>query len=73
MNITLTSESVYLFCVVLLIGIQIYHHRRIENLKTEQTKLWDQIATFNTMVAMKLLENQKEINKLNEQNNINGK
>jgi predicted house-cleaning noncanonical NTP pyrophosphatase (MazG superfamily) len=32
----------------------------------EIDKVWDQIATFNTMVALKLLENQKEIANLKE-------
>ena len=37
--------------------------------KKEIDKLWEQISTWNTMVAMKLLEIQDIINKLNENKN----
>jgi hypothetical protein len=47
-------------------GLQIRQHIQLEKAKREIDKLWDQISTFNTMVAIKLLENQKEIAKLNE-------
>ena len=66
MNITITSDHVYMFIVFLLMGIQIYQNIQLDRAKKEIDKLWDQISTFNNMVAIKLLENQKEINKLQE-------
>jgi len=66
MNITITMEHIYMFIVFLLMGIQIYQNIQLDKSKKEINKLWDQISTWNTMVAMKLLENQKEINKLQE-------
>jgi len=66
MNITLTSEHVIIGALLFLMGLQIRQHIQLEKAKKEIDKLWDQISTFNTMVAIKLLENQKEIAKLNE-------
>jgi hypothetical protein len=53
-------------------GLQIYQYRQLEKSKKEIQQLWDQISTFNTMVALKLLETQQEIINLKE-NNKNGK
>jgi hypothetical protein len=66
MNITITPEQIYMGLALFLMGMQIHQFRRQDRIKKEIEKLWDQIATFNTMVAIKLLENQKEINKLQE-------
>jgi hypothetical protein len=66
MNITLTPEHLLIGALLLLMGLQIRQHIQLEKAKREIDKLWDQISTFNTMVAIKLLENQKEIAKLNE-------
>ena len=66
MNITLTPEHLLIGALLLLMGLQIRQHIQLEKAKKEIDKLWDQISTFNTMVAIKLLENQKEIAKLNE-------
>jgi cell division protein FtsX len=54
-------------------GIQIYQNIQLSKTKSEVHKLWDQISTFNTVVAMKLLDTQKEIDKLNNKENKNGK
>ena len=74
MNITLTPEHLLIGALLLLMGLQIHQHIQLEKAKREIDKLWDQISTFNTMVAIKLLENQKEIAKLNEnkKDNTNG-
>jgi len=66
MNITLTPEHLLIGALLLLMGLQIRQHIQLEKTKREIDKLWDQIATFNTMVALKLLETQKELAKLNE-------
>ena len=66
MNVTITMESVYLFVSIFLLVMQVYQHYQLNKTKKEVDKLWDQIATFNTMVALKLLETQKELAKLNE-------
>lgn len=72
MNITITPEHVYFFSVMILMTLQIYQHRQLDKTKKEIDKIWEQISTFNTMVALKLLENQKELAKLKE-NKDNGK
>jgi hypothetical protein len=69
MNITITPDNVYTCIALLLMGLQIYQYRQLEKSKKEIQRLWDQIATFNTMVALKLLETQQDINKLNENKN----
>lgn len=66
MNITLTPEHLLIGALLLLMGLQIRQHIQLERAKREIDKLWDQISTFNTMVAIKLLETQKNIDKLNE-------
>jgi len=66
MNITLTPEHLLIGALLLLMGLQIRQHIQLEKAKREIDKLWDQISTFNTMVAIKLLETQKNIDKLNE-------
>ena len=69
MNITITPDNVYTGIALLLMGLQIYQYRQLEKSRKEIQRLWDQIATFNTMVALKLLETQQDINKLNENKN----
>ncbi len=66
MNITLSVEQIYFFFILVLLGLQIYQQIQLSKAKREIDKLWDQISTWNTMVAMKLLELQDSITKLNE-------
>jgi hypothetical protein len=66
MNITLTPDHLLIGALLFLMGLQIHQHIQLEKAKREIDKLWDQISTFNTMVAIKLLETQKNIDKLNE-------
>ena len=68
MNITLTPEHLLIGALLLLMGLQIRQQIQLEKTKREIDKIWDQISTFNTMVALKLLETQKELSKLNENN-----
>ena len=68
MNFTITQEQFYLGIVIILLVLQVYQYRQLDKAKSEIKKLWDQISVFNTMVAMKLLENQKELDKLKEKN-----
>ena len=69
MNITITPDNVYTGIALLLMSLQIYQYRQLEKSRKEIQRLWDQITTFNTMVALKLLETQQDINKLNENKN----
>jgi hypothetical protein len=50
----------------LLLVLQVWQYYKLDKAQKEVDKLWDQISTFNTMVALKLLENQKEIANLKE-------
>jgi hypothetical protein len=72
MTITFTQEHFYVGIILLLMGIQMIQWKQIFSLKSEVKKLWDQISVFNTMVAIKLLDTQKEIDKLNNKENKNG-
>lgn len=73
MNITITMENVYMFVSIFLLIMQVYQHYQINKNEKEIKQLWDQISTFNTMVALKLLETQKELAKLNENKDKDGK
>jgi hypothetical protein len=66
MTVEITPENVYMGITCLLLVLQVWQHYRLDKAKKEIDKLWDQISTFNTMVALKLLENQKEIANLKE-------
>ena len=66
MTINITPENVYMGITCLLLILQVWQYYILDKTKKEINKIWDQIATFNTMVALKLLENQKEIANLKE-------
>ena len=72
MTVTFTQEHFYLSIILILMGIQMFQWKQIFTLKSEVQKLWNQISVWNTMVAMKLLDTQKEIDKLNNKENNNG-
>jgi len=72
MTITFTQEQVYVGIILVLMGIQMIQWKQIFNLKSEVQKVWNQISVFNTMVAIKLLDTQKEIDKLNNKENNDG-
>jgi hypothetical protein len=72
MTLTLTQEQIYVGIILILMGIQMAQWKQIFSLKSEVHKLWDQISIWNTMVAMKLLETQKDIDKLNNKENKDG-
>jgi hypothetical protein len=72
MTFTLTQDHLHLGIILILMGIQMFQWKQIFSLKGEVNKLWNQISVFNTMVAMKLLDTQKEIDKLNNKENNNG-
>jgi hypothetical protein len=59
MTIDITPETVYMGITCLLLVLQVWQYYQLDKTKKEINKLWDQISTFNTMVALKLLENQK--------------
>jgi hypothetical protein len=61
-----------MFVIFLLMGIQIHQRIQLDKAKKEIDKLWNQISLWNTMVAMKLLDTQKEIDKLNDKENKDG-
>jgi len=72
MTITFTQEQVYVGIILVLMGIQMIQWKQIFSLKSEVQKVWNQISVFNTMVAIKLLDTQKEIDKLNNKENNDG-
>ena len=72
MTFTLTQEHFYLIIILFLMGMQLFQWRQINKAHSEIQKLWNQISVWNTMVAMKLLDTQKEIDILNNKENNNG-
>ena len=66
MTINITPENVYMSITCLLLVLQVWQYYKLDKAQKEIDKVWDQISTFNTMVALKLLENQKEIANLKE-------
>lgn len=72
MTINITPENIYAGITCLLLVLQVWQYRQLDKTKKEINKVWDQISTWNTMVALKLLESQKELAKLKE-NKDNGK
>jgi hypothetical protein len=72
MTFTLTQEHFYLIIILFLMGMQVFQWKQINKAHREIDKLWNQISVFNTMVAMKLLETQKNIDILNNKENNNG-
>ena len=72
MTFTLNQEHFYLIIILFLMGMQVFQWKQINKAHKEIDKLWNQISVFNTMVAMKLLETQKNIDILNNKENNNG-
>ena len=66
MTLEITPENVYMSITCLLLVLQVWQYYKLDKAQKEINKIWDQISTFNTMVALKLLENQKEIANLKE-------
>jgi hypothetical protein len=66
MNITISPEHIYFGSILVLLVTQVYQQYKLDKAKKEIKQLWEQISTWNTMVAIKLLESQKEIDKLKE-------
>jgi hypothetical protein len=66
MVITLSKEYFYFIIILVLTGLQIYQLIQLNKSKKEIDKIWDQLSTWNTMVAIKLLEFQDIINKLDK-------
>jgi len=66
MTLEITPENIYMSVTCLLLVLQVWQYYQLDKTKKEIDKVWDQISTFNTMVALKLLENQKEIANLKE-------
>lgn len=73
MTFTLTQEHVNIGVILLLMVMQIIQWRQLSKAQNEIQKLWNQISVWNTMVAMKLLDTQKDIDKLNNKEDNNGK
>jgi hypothetical protein len=72
MTFTLTQEHVNIGVILLLMAMQIIQWRQLNKAQSEIQKLWNQISVWNTMIAMKFLETQKDIDKLNNKENNNG-
>lgn len=73
MTFTLTQEHVNIGIILLLMVMQIIQWRQLNKAQSEIQKLWNQISVWNTMIAMKFLDTQKEIDKLNNKEDNNGK
>lgn len=69
MDITITQDHIITGVILLLMVLQGYNRYQVEKLREDNKRLWDQISTFNTMIALKLLEMQQDITKLKENNN----
>jgi hypothetical protein len=72
MTIEITPNLIYTVVAMFLMAMQVYQHRQLDKVRKEIDKIWQQISTWNTMIALKLLENQKELDKLNKKDNTNG-
>ena len=72
MTIEITPNLIYTVVAIFLMAMQVYQHRQLDKAIKEIDKIWQQISTWNTMIALKLLENQKELDKLNKKDNTNG-
>jgi predicted CDP-diglyceride synthetase/phosphatidate cytidylyltransferase len=72
MTIEITPNLIYTVVAMFLMAMQVYQHRQLDKARKEIDKIWQQISTWNTMIALKLLENQKELDKLNKKDNTNG-
>ena len=72
MTFILNQEHFQIGVILFLLGMQVYQWAKIYKLNDEVQKLWNQISVFNTMVAIKLLDTQKEIDKLNNKENNDG-
>ena len=72
MTIEITPNLIYTVVAIFLMAMQVYQHRQLDKARKEIDKIWQQISTWNTMIALKLLENQKELDKLNKKDNTNG-
>ena len=71
MTIEITPNLIYTVVAIFLMAMQVYQHRQLDKARKEIDKIWQQISTWNTMIALKLLENQKELDKLNKIDNTN--
>lgn len=63
MTFTISETQFYIGIIVLLMGLQIYHHTRIEKLRKEADKLWEQLAMIAAALSMHLTFTDKETEK----------
>jgi hypothetical protein len=66
MTFTITGYQFYIGIVVAIAIVQGYQQAQIRKLQKENAKIWDQIGTFISALALQLIELQKEID--NKQN-----
>jgi len=66
MTINLTETSLYVGCIVVLIGIQIYQQRRIIRFQRELEDIWEQMAALTSNFVSKLLENVRNSKENNQ-------
>ncbi len=60
MTFTITEVQFYIGVIVLLMVVQVYHHSRVEKLKVETEKLWNQIAIIATTLSLHLATKEKQ-------------
>ena len=63
MTFTISETQFYISIIVLLMGLQIYHHTRIEKLRKETDKLWEQLAIMAAAFSIHLSAAEKETEK----------
>ena len=61
MTFTITGQQLYVGLAVALIAVQIYQQTQIRNLQKDKEKLWDQISTFVSAVAIQVVQLQEDI------------
>jgi len=73
MQFTITSEQLYIGIFIFVSLMQMYLIRKIDKTKDEVykqneeiKKIWEQIGTIASTIAMKDLELEKEVSKLKE-------
>jgi len=61
MTFTITDYQFYIGIVVAIILVQAYQQKQIKDLQKDKERLWDQISTFVSAIAIQIVQLQEEI------------
>lgn len=61
MTFTITGYQFYIGIVVAIALVQGYQQIQIRNLQKDKERLWDQISTFVSAIAIQIVQLQEEI------------